>query len=114
MPLYSPAGTVAGVQTLNGGTNTAGSAPALTPTCANGTAAQLTDLTRDYTVYFQVGTAGTAFSIAIGPTSGVANTIFTSATPLAADLITFRVPAGWFVKWAGTASTLSNQLAIGC
>lgn len=91
-----------------------GSAPALTPTFANGTAAQLSDTTRDYMVYFQIGTAGTAFSLAIGPTSGVANTLMASATPLADELLSFRLPAGWFVKWAGTTTTLTTQTAIGC
>ncbi len=106
--------TLTGLANLNGGTTTAASAPALTPTFANGTAAQLTDTTRDYMVYLQIGTAGTAFSLAIGPTSGVANTIMASATPLSDELLSVRLPAGWFLKWAGTATTLTNQTAIGC
>lgn len=138
MPLYNPAGAIPGnlsvtgngtvtgtlgvtgvttlgaLANLNGGSDTAGSAPVLTPTFANGTAAQLSDLTRDYIVYFQIGTAGTAFTLQIGPTSGVANTLMASATPLADELLSFRLPAGWFVKWAGTSTTLTTQTAIGC
>lgn len=104
----------AGILDVNAGSNTATSAPAITPTFANGTAAQLTDVTRDYTVYLQVGTAGTGFSLAIGPTSTPANTIVASATPLAGGLYAFRLPAGWYVKWAGTTTTLATQTAIGC
>ena len=94
--------------------NTAAAAAVLTPTFANGTAAQLTDTTRDYMVYLQVGTAGTATTLAIGPTSGVANTLKTSSAANAGDLWSFRLPAGWFVKWAGTTTTVATQTAIGC
>lgn len=137
MPLFNPGidatgGTVGGNLTVTGnlvvngteapggvsspgaGVNTAGSAPALTPTFANGTAAQLADTSRDYLVYLQIGTAGTGFTLAIGPTSSPANTLFASATPVSEELISFRLPAGWFVKWAGTGTTLANQTAIGC
>lgn len=106
--------TVTNLLTTGGGTSTAGSAPVLAPTFANGTAAQLTDTTRDYMVYLQIGTAGTAFTLQIGPTSGVANTIMASATPLSDQLLTIRLPAGWFLKWAGTTTTLTTQTAIGC
>ncbi len=105
---------VTNLLTPNGGTATAGSAPALTPTFANGVASQLTDTTRDYLVYLQIGTAGTAFTLAIGPTSTPANTLMASATPLADELLSFRLPAGWYVKWAGTSTTLTTQTAIGC
>jgi len=96
------------------GTKTTSAAAVLTPAFANGTAAQLSDVTRDYQVYFTVGTAGSAFSVAIGPTSSPANTIVSSNTPNAGESITFRLPAGWFVKWAGTSTTLASQIAIGC
>jgi hypothetical protein len=86
----------------------------LTPTFANGTASQLSDTTQDYMVYLQLGTPGTAFSLAIGPTSTPANTIMASATPLADELLSFRLPAGWYVKWAGTATTITTQTAISC
>lgn len=106
--------TFTGIINANAGTDSAGSAPVLAPTFANGTAAQLSDLTRDYEVYLQVGTAGTAFTLQIGPTSGVANTIIASATPTATELLRVRLPAGWFLKWAGTSTTMANQIAIGC
>lgn len=106
--------TVTGVLAENGGTNSAGSAPVLTPTFANGTAAQLADLTRDYMLYLTVGTAGSAFTVNIGPTSGTANTVISSSTPNSGESISVRIPAGWFVKWAGTTTTIANQLAVGC
>ncbi len=89
-------------------------APVLTPSFANGTAAQLSDITRDYTLYLEVGTAGTGFTLAIGPTSTPANTLIASTTPTAGNLYTVRIPAGWYVKWAGTATTIAAQTAIGC
>lgn len=106
--------TAGGDAVFNAGTNTAGSAPALTPTFASGVASQLADTARDYIVYLQIGTAGTGFTLAIGPTSTPANTIFASATPVSEELISFRLPAGWFVKWSGTGTTLAAQIAIGC
>jgi len=108
------ASTIGGLATLNAGTNTAGSAPVLTPTFANGTAAQLSDLTRDYMVYLEIGTAGTAFVVAIGPTSTPANTIVASGTATTGESVSFRLPAGWYVKWSATTATLANQKAIGC
>lgn len=103
-----------GVWAPNAGTSTATGVTTLTPTFANGTAAQLSDLTRDYMVYLQIGTPGTAFFVAIGPTSTPASTIMASATPTSDELVSFRLPAGWYVKWAGTATTLTTQTAIGC
>jgi hypothetical protein len=105
---------VGGVFTPTDGTNSAGSAPALTPTFANGTASQLSDTLRDYIVYLQVGTAGTAFSLKIGPTSTPANTVYSSATPVANTVFVVRLPAGWYLSWAGTSTTMANQLAVGC
>lgn len=99
---------------LVGGVNTSQSAPVITPTFASGTAAQLSDTTRDYMVYFQIGTAGTAFSVKIGPTSTPANTIMASATPTADEFISFRLPAGWYAEWTGTSTTITTQTAIGC
>jgi hypothetical protein len=106
--------SVFGLASFYAGTSTVNSAPAITPTFANGTAAQLSDVTRDYMVYLQIGTPGTAFTLAIGPTSGVATTIVSSATPTATELLAVRLPAGWFLKWAGTSTTLARQTAVGC
>jgi hypothetical protein len=100
--------------TFYGGTSTAQSAPALTPAFANGTAAQLSDTTRDYMIYLQFGAAGTAMSVAIGPTSTPANTIISGAAVTAGEVIDFRLPAGWFAKISFTTTTLAFQQAIGC
>jgi len=84
----------------------------ITPTFANGAAAQLTDTTRDYVVYLQIGTPGTAFSVAIGPTSSPANTVVSSVAPTAGEVFTVRLPAGWYLEWSGTTTTLADQTAI--
>ena len=102
------------LMTLYGGTSTAQSAPVITPAFANGTAAQLSDATRDYMVYLQFGAAGTAMSVAIGPTSTPANTIISSAAVVAGETVDFRLPAGWYAKISFTTTTLTNQIAIGC
>lgn len=96
------------------GTSTAPSAPVLTPTFASGTAAQLSDLTRDYMVYLECTTTGTATTIAIGPTSTPANTIMASAACTAGAVYSVRLPAGWWLKWAGTTTAFATQTAIGC
>jgi hypothetical protein len=88
-------------------------AEALIPTFATGTASQLSDQTVDYTVYLQIGTAGTEFSIAIGPTSTPAYVIVGSSTPVAGSTHTFRLPAGWYVEVAGIGSTWAAT-AISC
>jgi hypothetical protein len=82
-------GTFAEVVTANAGTSTAGSAPVLTPAFA-------------------------ASTVAIGPTSTPANTILPSSSVVAGQLISFRLPAGWYVKWAGTTTAIATQTAIGC
>jgi hypothetical protein len=106
--------TVGGLLTLDGGSDTAASVPVRTPSFANGVASQLGDLTRDYMLYIQIGTAGTGFSFSIGPTSTPANVIYTSATPPAGLLLTVRLPAGWWVQWSGTGTTMAHQRALGC
>lgn len=104
---------ILGIFDAQHGTKTSVGATAITPTLASGTAAQLSDTTKDYQVYFTITTAGTAFSVAIGPTSTPANTIVTSNTPNVGESVSFRLPAGWFVKWAGTGTAL-NQIAVSC
>lgn len=103
-----------GVAQFAAGTSSAPSAPLLTPANANGTAAQLTDTTRDYMLYLTIGIAGTALAVAIGPTSGVADTIYTASVATAGQSISFRLPAGWFWKWSAITATLTEQTAIGC
>jgi hypothetical protein len=111
-------GTVAvpGVLAPNAGTSSAGSAPVLTALGAvSGTAIQLADLTRDYLVYLEVTTAGTATSVTIGHTSSANDvTIMSSAAATAGQVITFRLPAGWYFKWTGTTTAVGNQVAVGC
>jgi hypothetical protein len=96
------------------GTKTTAAAAVLAPAFANGTAAQLSDTTRDYMVYLTIGTAGTANTLAIGPTSTPANTIISAATATSGEVMAFRLPAGWYVKWSATTATLGTQIAIGC
>jgi hypothetical protein len=107
---------VGGVLTTTSGTSSAASAPVLTALGAvSGTAIQLADLTRDYVVYLTVTTSGTATSVTIGPTSAAsAATVMASAAATAGQVITFRLPAGWYFKWAGTTTAISGQVAVGC
>jgi hypothetical protein len=98
---------------LSGASNN-NNAPVLITSFSNGTASQLSDTTRDYMIYLQIGTAGTAFSLLIGPTATPANTLMSSAAPTADELLTFRLPAGWYVQWTGTLTTITTQTAIGC
>lgn len=100
----------------NAGTSTAGSAPVLTALgSVSGTALQLSDLTRDYQVYLTVTTSGTATSVTIGPTSAAnAVTVMASAAATAGQVIAFRLPAGWYFKWAGTTTAITGQVAVGC
>lgn len=98
------------------GSNSSGSAPVLTALGAvSGTAIQLSDLTRDYMVYLEATTAGTATSISIGPTSAAsAVTVLSSVSVSVGDLYSFRLPAGWYFKWTGTTTAIGNQNAVGC
>ena len=86
----------------------------LTPANTNGVAAQLSDLTRDYMLYLTIGTAGTALTVLIGPTSTPANTIYNASTATAGEAISFRLPNGWWWQWGATTATLASQLAIAC
>lgn len=103
------------VVNANAGTSSAGSAPVLTPAFASGTAAQLSDTSRDYMIYLTVTTSGTATSVTIGPTSAAsAATVMASAAATAGQVISFRLPAGWYVKWAGVTTAIAGQSAVGC
>lgn len=109
-------GTFGEVILANAGTNSAGSAPVLTALGAvSGTALQLADTTRDYLVYLEVTTAGTATSLTIGHTSSANDvTLMASAAATAGQVISFRLPAGWYFKWTGTTTAIGNQVAVGC
>jgi hypothetical protein len=101
----------AGTSSTSGHTDYAGAA-VLVPTFANGAAAQLSDTTKVYMVYLNVTTAGTATTLAIGPTSGVANVIKASSVATLGDVYAVRLPAGWYLKWAGTTTAIATQLAV--
>lgn len=106
--------TATGLATLNGGSKTSGSAPVIAaPGFASGAASQLSDVTRDYMVYFTVTLAGTAFTVAIGPTSGVADVIVPPVSVSAGESFAIRLPAGWFLQWSAVTATIS-QIAVGC
>lgn len=101
---------------LNGPMAATASAPVLSNLgFASGTAAQLTDTSTDYMVYLEVTTAGTATSVTMGPTAAAsAVTVMASQAATAGQVITVRVPAGWWLKWTGTTTAFGNQVAVGC
>ena len=108
---FSGAVTFTGLVTENGGTTTAGTATVTTPTL--GAAAQLAQTTQDAMLYIAVGTAGT-LTIAIGPTSGVANVLVNGLAAAIGDLYTVRLPAGWYVKVTTGTTAVWTTTAITC
>jgi hypothetical protein len=106
----------AGVIAANAGVSSAGSAPIINTLGATngGSAVQLADTSRDYMVYLAVNTAGTATTVSIGHTSAATDVAIISNTGVGLGLISFRLPAGWYFKWAGTTTTISVQNAVGC
>jgi hypothetical protein len=120
LSISGPGGTflgttgVYGILTAHAGIDTAPSAPVLTPAISN-SGTQLSDTTRDYMVYLQVGTAGTAFSVTMGASSSASDvTIVNSAVATAGEIVGFRMPAGWYAKYAITTGTIAHQAAVGC
>lgn len=124
------AGTVTGtfstpgiqVAGLGGGANTAASANYLNATIGAGAAAllgtaatgtQLSDLSRDYMVYLGVTAGGAAATLSIGPASTAVSTLFATATCNVGTQYTFRLPAGWYIRFQGTAG-ITQQTAISC
>lgn len=106
-----------GTGIFNNGTNTAGSAPILTAVAGTngGGGVQLTDKARDYMVYLQIGTAGTALVITTGHTSSANDVIIhASGVATAGQTISFRLPAGWYFLWTATTATLAQSVAVGC
>ena len=122
-------GTYAGTQTFNGiidanaGYNSAGSVnvllggtigsggAAILGTAATGT--QLSDTTRDYMVYIGVTAGGAAATLTIGPANTAVNTLYAAATCNVGTDYAFRLPAGWYVRFQGTAG-ITQQIAISC
>jgi hypothetical protein len=94
-----------------GGTNLAGGAGVSTPTL--GAAAQLAQTTNDAMIYIDITGAATGFAIKIGPTSGVANTLTTGASPSLGALYTVRLPAGWFIAVTSTTGSWTS-VAVTC
>lgn len=115
---FGAALTLSGTLALNGGTNTATAAAAniiSSPGFSSGTASQLSDLTRDYMVYLQIGTGGGTVTLSMGPTSaGTTVPILTSAAGVNGELLTVRLPAGWYLKITLATSTLADQVAVAC
>jgi hypothetical protein len=103
----------AGILAING-TDTAQGITTGGCSFANGTAAQIAEVTTDAMVYLVCTTTGTAFSLAIGPTSGVAYTLLNNVPAIAGTLYTVRLPAGWYLKWSGTAVGLAQQAYVSC
>lgn len=107
--------TPGAVQVLNQGTNTSGSAPVITSLgSVSGTSIQLSDLTRDYMVYLEITTAGTATTVEIGHTSAASDVLIMSSGAVSTGVVSFRLPAGWWFKWTGTTTAIANQNAVGC
>ena len=109
--------SAAGIISANAGTSSAGSAPILTAVAGTngGAAVQLSDVTRDYMVYLQVGTAGTAWVVQMGHTSaGNDVTLHASGVATAGQTLSFRLPAGWYFLWSATTATLAQSVAVGC
>jgi hypothetical protein len=75
---------------------------------------QLADTTRDYQVYLTVTTAGGPNTILIGAANPpVSATITAMSTVNLGHVFSFRLPAGWYVRWAGTAG-ITTQNAVSC
>ena len=102
--------TAAGVSTLTTGSIGAGTA-ALLGTAASGT--QLADTTRDYMVYLDITAGGTVATLGIGPTSAATYVISALATVNIGTQISFRLPAGWFIRYTATAG-FTQQSAVSC
>lgn len=113
--VYQAPSTANQVQNLNAGSSTAGSAPVISsPGFVSGTASQLSDVTRDYEVYFTIGTGGGTVTIAIGPTSTPATTLVNAAAGVNGEVIRVRLPAGWYLEITVATSTIGKQIAVGC
>ena len=100
--------TIAQLGTLIGGVAVNSNPTVTTPTL--GAAAQLANKTVVQQLYIDVTAAGNLV-VAIGPTAGVANTLFSGTSAI--QCITVRLPAGWYIAvttsntatWTTTAVT---------
>lgn len=96
-----------GNSVLASGNNTAGLAAFATQTFVSGTAAQLAQLVEDAELTCYLTTAGTV-TMAIGPTNATANTVINAQAMAIGQMITKRIPAGWWVKFTLTTAVLST------
>lgn len=85
-----------GVAHLEGGSDTSGTATESAPSFTTATAQQL-DTVQDAQLYVCCGTA-VAATIAFGPTSTPAYTLVNNKTLAAGQVVSFKVPKGWYVK----------------
>ena len=95
---------------LGGGTIGAGLA-AILGTAATGT--QLADVTRDYMVYIGVTAGGATATLTIGPANTAVNTLYAAATCNVGTMYSFKLPAGWYIRFQGPAG-ITQQIAISC
>ena len=96
-------------------------APSATPPATAGASAlalnvagRLPVTTADAMLYVKLSTAGTAFSIAIGPTSTPATTIWGPGTPAITTLFSVRVPANWYVLLTSTSGAIATATYVTC
>lgn len=124
--MSAPASTVAtltttGVIQQDSGINSSGSVNVLSTLLipvdigATGTGTQIGDTTRDYMCYVSCTGGGAGNTLTIGSNSGgTSATIFANATMTAGTMLpSWRLPAGWYIKYTGTA-TLGIQFGVSC
>ena len=113
-----------GIQTYlaNAGDNTSAAAVYLNGTIGAGgnailgtaaTGTQLSDTTRDYMVYIGVTAGGAAATLSIGAANTAVATLYAAATCNIGSQYAFRLPAGWYIRFQGTAG-ITQQTAISC
>ena len=116
--------TYNGIQTYaaNAGDNTNAAAVYLNATIGAGanailgtaaTGTQLSDTTRDYMVYLGVTAGGAAATLSIGAANTAVATLYATATCGVGTQYAFRLPAGWYIRFQGTAG-ITQQTAISC
>ncbi len=116
--------TYNGIQTYaaNAGDNTNAAAVYLNATIGAGanailgtaaTGTQLSDTTRDYMVYIGVTAGGAAATLSIGAANTAVATLYAAATCNVGTQYAFRLPAGWYIRFQGTAG-ITQQTAISC
>lgn len=92
----------------SGGTNTSGGAGFSTETFVSGTAAQLSQTTKNAQLITTVTLAGT-LTLAIGPTSAAANVVVNAAAVSTGEILSCFIPAGWWVKYTLVTATIVNK-----